>query len=182
MKRCSACKITKSLSDFNKNSARRDGLQTHCRPCHNAHSRTYHNGEKKTHLRRIIKESRRIRTKIAQAAVIAYLSTHPCVDCGFSDIRALEFDHRRNKRFGVADALGDGYSLTTILEEIAKCDVRCRNCHQIITHERAKTYKSIFKVVRSVEPRREAAQQLRFRYESSNRPGSAGYQTALRTA
>jgi len=182
MKRCSACNTTKSLSDFNKNSARRDGLQSHCRSCHNAYSRAYHNEAKRSDRRRIIKENRRIRKKIAQTAIIAYLSAHPCVDCGFSDIRALEFDHRRDKRFGVAVATAGGYSLRAILEEIAKCEVRCRNCHQIITHERAKTYKSIFKVVRSVEPRCEAARQLRFRYESSNRPGPAGYQTALRTA
>ncbi len=29
-----------------------------------------------------------------------------------------------------------GYSLARIMAEIAKCDVRCRNCHAKVTYER----------------------------------------------
>jgi len=67
--------------------------------------------------------------------VLAYLREHPCIDCGFSDVRALAFDHRdrAKKRLGVAYMVGQGYSLLAIQEEIAKCDVRCHNCHWIKT-------------------------------------------------
>ena len=30
----------------------------------------------------------------------------------------------------------DGYSLARVMAEIAKCDVRCRNCHAKVTYER----------------------------------------------
>lgn len=34
--------------------------------------------------------------------------------------------------------VNNGYSPTRILEEIAKCEVRCRNCHARVSSERRK--------------------------------------------
>lgn len=69
-----------------------------------------------------------------------YLSTHPCVDCGYSNIRALDFDHvNGEKRMPVSCMVNLGYTLTAIQEEIAKCEVRCANCHRLITYERSRT-------------------------------------------
>ena len=58
-----------------------------------------------------------------------YLTTHPCVDCGESDILVLQFDHvRGSKSFMISDSL-NSHRWDSILIEIAKCDVRCANCH-----------------------------------------------------
>lgn len=62
-----------------------------------------------------------------------------CIDCGYNaHPEALDFDHRA----GVEKLFSIGQSMTkpwdTILAEIAKCDVRCANCHRIITAERRK--------------------------------------------
>lgn len=65
-----------------------------------------------------------------------YLKNNPCVDCGYSDIRALEFDHVRGNKIKEISTMICCYSLTKIIEEIKKCDVRCANCHRIITKER----------------------------------------------
>lgn len=68
--------------------------------------------------------------------VIEYLKTHPCIDCGQLDIRVLDFDHTypSQKRSGIARIAGAGtYSLAYLVEEIAKCEVRCSNCHRIKT-------------------------------------------------
>jgi 5-methylcytosine-specific restriction endonuclease McrA len=60
-----------------------------------------------------------------------YLLSHPCVDCGESDVLVLEFDHRVP-----ADKVRDvgGLAATrrwpSVLMEIEKCDVRCVNCHR----------------------------------------------------
>lgn len=66
-----------------------------------------------------------------------YLSKKSCIDCGNSDIRVLEFDHvRGNKLYEVSYMITKSYRLSKIEEEISKCDIRCANCHRIITQER----------------------------------------------
>ncbi|MGR0319109.1 hypothetical protein [Agromyces sp. ZXT2-3] len=68
----------------------------------------------------------------------AYLLEHPCVDCGEADIRVLDFDHRVGTR-KVAEVMKlakAAYSWERVAAEIAKCDVRCRNCHAIATYQR----------------------------------------------
>jgi len=66
-----------------------------------------------------------------QQLVFDYLLTHPCVDCGESDPIVLEFDHvRGDKKRPLAKLIRQGLSARTIEDEIAKCDVRCANCHR----------------------------------------------------
>jgi hypothetical protein len=61
-----------------------------------------------------------------------YLLTHPCVDCGEPDPVVLEFDHRVpvEKSFSIGEKLGVTWRWEIIEAEIAKCDVRCANCHR----------------------------------------------------
>jgi len=69
--------------------------------------------------------------------ITEYLKTHPCVDCGITDIRVLEFDHVRGEKSGnVSKAIGQFWSEEKLLTEIEKCDIRCCNCHRIVTRER----------------------------------------------
>lgn len=57
-----------------------------------------------------------------------------CVDCGIRDIRVLEFDHVRGQKVGnVSTIIRRGWGEKIIVAEIAKCEVRCRNCHAIAT-------------------------------------------------
>ena len=64
--------------------------------------------------------------------VWGYKLEHPCVDCGEDDPRVLDFDHRdpKTKRKGVAYMVQAGYSLEAAKAEVAKCDIRCANCHR----------------------------------------------------
>ena len=62
--------------------------------------------------------------------IVEYYSTHPCVDCGESDWMVLQFDHvRGEKSFQISDK-ASRLKWERVEEEIAKCDVRCANCHQ----------------------------------------------------
>lgn len=61
-----------------------------------------------------------------------------CADCGFnSHAAALEFDHlpEFEKKFNIGEKMGS-YSMATLLEEIAKCEIVCANCHAIRTATR----------------------------------------------
>jgi len=69
--------------------------------------------------------------------VTEYLKTHPCVDCGNSDIRVLEFDHiENNKEENISWIVKNAWSLQRLINEMEKCEVRCCNCHRIVTIER----------------------------------------------
>ena len=61
--------------------------------------------------------------------VHAYLSVHPCVDCGETDTRVLEFDHVSGEKRKAISALVQ-YSRKAVLAEILKCEVVCANCHK----------------------------------------------------
>lgn len=65
-------------------------------------------------------------------AIDDYLAVRACVDCGEADRVVLEFDHRPEepKRFDLGNANRDGYGLASVLQEMAKCDIRCANCHR----------------------------------------------------
>ncbi len=66
-----------------------------------------------------------------------HLESHPCVDCGESDIVVLEFDHVRGvKKYNVSNMVASGHSLRKIRAEIDKCEIRCANCHRRVTAKR----------------------------------------------
>lgn len=68
--------------------------------------------------------------------ILEYLKEHPCVDCGEGDPVVLEFDHRdgADKKFNLGEAMKMAFGVKTVLAEIAKCDVRCANCHRRRTY------------------------------------------------
>jgi len=64
--------------------------------------------------------------------VRAYMSTHPCVVCGFSDPRALDFHHRDPKtKTATVSQLLTQRKEAELWTEVEKCDVMCANCHRI---------------------------------------------------
>lgn len=78
----------------------------------------------------ILKCWRQHRTR-NQHFVNAYKLTVGCRDCGETDSIVLDFDHVcGKKRVRLANMVGFGWSLRTIVAEIEKCEVRCANCHR----------------------------------------------------
>lgn len=66
-----------------------------------------------------------------------------CVDCGYNEHAvALQFDHvSGNKKASVSNLIRSDYAWKTILEEINKCEVRCANCHAVVTAHRKVSYR-----------------------------------------
>lgn len=89
--------------------------------------------------------NRRTRVVPEQRLIIEnYKLQHPCVDCGEADPIVLEFDHRdrATKSFAVCTYACNSKSNETLLAEIAKCDVRCANCHRRKTYYEVQQLKS----------------------------------------
>jgi len=75
--------------------------------------------------------------------ILNYKLIHPCVDCGEQNPTVLEFDHVRGiKRYKLNYMRKAGHSWKRVLEEIAKCEVRCKKCHNL-RHYPQQSYKRI---------------------------------------
>lgn len=146
-KRCSICKKPKLTKLFSKNKRRRDGLQTHCKECNKKHSSKYYKKNRIYHRKRVILQKQALRQRNS-LFLWKYLSTHPCIDCGNTNPVVLEFDHVRGEKIAPVSKLArDAWSLDSLKEEIAKCDVRCANCHRLKTAKDFKWYGSIAQLV-----------------------------------
>lgn len=137
MKRCVTCGLEREITEFNRRRRSADDLQNVCRECNRARARLYYRENREKHLR-VIAERTRAAKRLARLMAGNHLLAHPCVDCGEADIRVLDFDHLpgSGKTANVMVLVNSGYSLARIHEEIAKCEVRCRNCHARVTSRR----------------------------------------------
>lgn len=129
MRVCSKCKLPKPLSQFNFKVKDRGVRQYQCIECTRAFVRDHYQRNRNYYLVKAQKRNQKQRTE-ARIYVKEYLSVHPCIDCGESDIVVLEFDHRQHKFSEIASLIAGRYPLRKVQEEIEKCDVRCANCHR----------------------------------------------------
>ncbi len=130
MRRCCMCGVEKPLSEFAFRSLATSERQSHCRACHAAYRRQHYLRNRDVYIAR---EAARIKAFRIENRVkmFDYLSIHPCVDCGETDVLVLEFDHRdpatKKRDIGFMAARKPW---KFVLAEIEKCDVRCVNCHR----------------------------------------------------
>lgn len=120
---------TKPLTAFKSNVLRRDGLQTYCKPCQKAFMAICYEKHKEKYRHRARLRRRRMMTE-ASRYVGDFLRSHPCVDCGESDILVLEFDHVRGKKAFTIGSNLKTFTVDLLIKEIDKCVVRCANCHR----------------------------------------------------
>ena len=114
------------------------GKERICTPCRRKRGREHYRRNREYYLAKARKQRASALTR-SWDFILCYLQDHPCVDCQESDPRVLEFDHRdpATKRAPVSVLVAEGYGLDAIAQEIAKCDVRCANCHRIRTREQS---------------------------------------------
>ena len=129
MKTCTRCAVTKALDQFPPvRRSEPEKLQTWCRACFaEANNRNYLPYYAREHDRILARIN--ARRDAIRGRIVEYLRAHPCVDCREPDIIVLQFDHRRDKSFDVGSMIAAGASWSRVAAEIAKCDVRCANCH-----------------------------------------------------
>ena len=66
--------------------------QVRCKYCQAESNKTHYQNNKQVYLERALTRNARVNTE-NKRRLYAYLSSHPCVDCGQTDVRILEFDH-----------------------------------------------------------------------------------------
>jgi len=112
-----------------------------CANCHRIRTQRRH-AERPVGLEHASRETERKRERWrAQARLLDRLRARPCADCGdrFPPC-AMDFDHRdpQTKRYAVSRMIGRA-GIERILEEVAKCDIVCANCHRLRTFSRRST-------------------------------------------
>lgn len=111
--------------------------QRWCKYCQAEAMKVHYQNNKQIYVDRAMSRNSRV-SEENRKKLFAYLSEHPCVDCGNTDIRCLDFDHvRGTKDANISKLLSHSVEWEVIEAEIAKCEVRCANCHRIKTLERA---------------------------------------------
>lgn len=131
-RRCARCGIEKPIDEFGFKYRERGIRQSWCKPCYVEYKRLWYLENRDEHLAHV-KEMRAISSQENQRRMWQYLASHPCVDCGERDPVVLQFDHLRDKRCDISGMARGGFIWETISAEIAKCEVRCANCHTVKT-------------------------------------------------
>jgi hypothetical protein len=154
MKICNKCKEIKEESEFNKNSSKKDKLQTRCKPCDRIHAKLVYDKDPLGKEKAVLRNKRNIKNN--QNLMFSYLQDKQCKDCNESDILVLEFDHRdpKFKQGSISELISSGLTWNKILKEIDKCDIVCANCHRKRTMKQFGWYKFVLeaqKVERLVE-------------------------------
>ncbi len=143
MKICSKCKIEKNLEEFNFKNKATEQRQVQCKECTRLLIKNHYNKNREYYLLKARTRNGKLRDKIHDF-LFEYLSKHPCVDCGESDIVVLEFDHTgvAPKLKAVSRLAGERLPIEIIQAEIDKCEVRCANCHKRKTARDFKWFKN----------------------------------------
>jgi hypothetical protein len=136
VKTCTRCGASKPIAAFAFRRRATGRLQSWCRACHAEVDRLrYLKMFPDARLRR--RQAGRMRDAEIRRRLDQILAESGCVDCGIKDPVVLEFDHVGPKTADVSRlAMQAPWSL--VLEEIARCEVRCVNCHKRITAARRK--------------------------------------------
>lgn len=143
MKICTKCEVDYQFpieDHFNRRSDTKDGFQRTCKVCVAEWHKEHYKKRTSYYKKKALKHNAEYRIRNLQY-ITDYLKGHPCVDCGEVDPIVLEFDHRSDKQYNISEM--HTQSLDKIKEEIAKCDVRCANCHRRKTAVQFNYYKDI---------------------------------------
>jgi hypothetical protein len=131
---CTRCRLRKPALNFAWHRKARGQRDTYCQPCRAAYKREHYAANRERYIANAHRRKQAIALERA-ALLIEFFRERPCIDCGESDPMVLEFDHLADKRFNIAKGLRT-HSWQAVLDEIAKCEVVCANCHRRRTAHR----------------------------------------------
>lgn len=131
LKVCGRCKHELPVTSF---AQYRESLQSYCRACQKEYDAAWYQANR---------DQRRNKARSDRLAYVEWLDSlkanRPCADCGqIYPSFVMEWDHLpgAEKAFVLGEARNGAYGRRRILEEIAKCELVCANCHRIRTFTR----------------------------------------------
>lgn len=123
IKKCTRCGIEKPLSEFVKNSSKKDGYSNECKQCKHERYLVYYKNNKSK-----FDKNKKIHKDKIKDYIISKKSCG-CKLCGETDIACLDFHHINGKDFTICQK-GKDKSFEAVKQEIDKCIVLCSNCHR----------------------------------------------------
>lgn len=138
MKTCTKCGREFCIEDFQIKNLQTGRRSASCKDCHHAYLKTHYQANKATYKKRARFHTNKV--WIINAKMVDDLKAiKPCIDCGkFYDPICMDYDHlpQFKKKKNISRMLSAGSSIQTILDEIAKCELVCSNCHRMRTRDR----------------------------------------------
>ena len=129
MKICDTCKTSKNLLAFNKNRAKKDGLNSICKECSKLRSRKYYKENREKHIKVI--RTRNILLQKRIKSCINKIKNAGCQTCSERSFCCIDFHHiNEEERENHISAMAHYCSLKKLKEEIEKCCLLCANCHR----------------------------------------------------
>lgn len=139
---CTKCKQEKPEVEFNFKSKKTGLRQKQCVVCTREMIRRHYQLNRKYYLDKARRWDNAFKAEIRKI-ILEHFKKNPCLDCGETDSRVLEFDHKSDKILAVSRLIGNKAPKEDILDEIKKCDVRCANCHRRKTAKQFNWFKDI---------------------------------------
>lgn len=132
---CARCRRERALNDFPLRRLDGTARYTHCRDCKAAYQRQWYQRNRARHIANVNEVRRRLRRE--HQRIVAEAKSRPCADCGVVyPPHVMDFDHVRGSKQWAIGGMKGTVSTRALLDEIAKCDVVCANCHRIRSHRR----------------------------------------------
>ena len=121
-------------SEYKDHSVRPNGRPaSRCKECQREYSKRHYNKNKTLHIKRAVIRNKERRNALVE--VVGNAKNKPCMDCDILyPYYVMQFDHVRGKKSFTIGSHFANYSLSSLQQEIDKCDVVCANCHMERTH------------------------------------------------
>ena len=141
-RQCRTCHLAQPLGEFALKNKKTGQRSWKCKACQREYARQHYVSNRPAYIAKSRRRNATEREKFA-LFLITYLQAHPCIDCGGTDLRILDFDHReRGTKVDVIGAFVRRWDWEGLQTEIAKCDVRCANCHRRRTAQQLGYYRA----------------------------------------
>lgn len=125
---CYNCKAEKPITDFAFKNKVKETLQSTCKECKKSYNKIWYQKNTELHKQNALKNKQRYSLENLEY-ILSFLKEHPCVDCGEKDPIVLDFDHLCDKKYNISEMI-HSHPPSSLLKEIAKCEIRCSNCHR----------------------------------------------------